>query len=65
MKPLPTRAAWQLPLTPPQQHWLIEDLWADQAVGILGGEPKCGKYFLAPDMAVLARLRDTARVALA
>jgi hypothetical protein len=52
VKPLPTSPAWQLPHAPPQQHWLIEDLWADQAVGILGGEPKCGKSFLALDMAV-------------
>ena len=35
-----------------QSRWLIEDLWADQAVGILGGEPKCCKSFLALDMAV-------------
>jgi hypothetical protein len=32
--------------------WLIEGLWAEQAVGILGGEPKCCKSFLALDMAV-------------
>jgi hypothetical protein len=32
--------------------WLVEDLWCDQAVGILGGEPKCCKSFLALDLAV-------------
>ena len=32
--------------------WLIEELWGEQAVGILGGEPKCCKSFLALDMAV-------------
>jgi AAA domain len=33
-------------------HWLVEGLWSDQAVGILGGEPKCCKSFLALDLAV-------------
>jgi hypothetical protein len=32
--------------------WLVRDLWCDQAVGILGGEPKCCKSFLALDLAV-------------
>jgi hypothetical protein len=31
---------------------LVEGLWSDQAVGILGGEPKCCKSFLALDVAV-------------
>jgi len=39
-------------LTRPEHRWLIEDLWADEAVGIVGGEPKCGKSFLALDMIV-------------
>jgi len=33
-------------------RWLIEGLWADQAVGIVGGEPKSGKSFLALELAV-------------
>jgi RecA-family ATPase len=33
-------------------HWLVEPLWSEQAVGILGGEPKCCKSFLALDLAV-------------
>ena len=33
-------------------RWLVEGLWSDQAVGILGGEPKCCKSFLALDLAV-------------
>lgn len=32
--------------------WLVESLWAERAVGIVGGEPKCGKSFLALDLAV-------------
>ena len=37
---------------PPDKRWLIEGLWADQGVGIIGGEPKCCKSFLALDTAV-------------
>jgi hypothetical protein len=35
-----------------EQRWLIEGLWSDMAVGIVGGEPKCCKSFLALDVAV-------------
>jgi hypothetical protein len=52
MNPLPVQQASQLATTGPQTQWLIEDLWAEQAVGILGGEPKCCKSFLALDVAV-------------
>src|SRR6266496_2783819 len=53
MNPLPVQRASQIStdaatLTP----WLVQDLWSDQAVGILGGEPKCCKSFLALDVAV-------------
>ena len=33
-------------------RWLVEGLWSLEAVGILGGEPKCCKSFLALDLAV-------------
>jgi hypothetical protein len=49
---LPVARACELPVCPPERRWLIEDLWADQAVGIIGGEPKCGKSFLALDLLV-------------
>lgn len=53
MKALPTtRAALLAPPQDSDQAWLIEGLWSDQAVGIIGGEPKCGKSFLALDLAV-------------
>ena len=52
MNTLPVQRASLLATTGPQTQWLIEDLWADQAVGILGGEPKCCKSFLALDVAV-------------
>jgi AAA domain len=53
VKPLPTvRAALLAEPEKSQEPWLIEGLWMRQAVGIIGGEPKCGKSFLALDLAV-------------
>jgi len=52
MSALPVVPAHLLEARPEDQRWLIETLWAEQAVGILGGEPKCCKSFLALDMAV-------------
>jgi hypothetical protein len=52
MNPLPVQRASQLASSGPQTQWLIQDLWSEQAVGILGGEPKCCKSFLALDVAV-------------
>jgi hypothetical protein len=49
---LPVARACDLPLCPPEHRWLVQDLWADEAVGIIGGEPKCGKSFLALDLLV-------------
>jgi len=52
MNTLPVVWASQLPTVDPQTQWLVEGLWSDQAVGILGIEPKCCKSFLALDLAV-------------
>jgi hypothetical protein len=52
MTALPVRPAHQLESLAPEQRWLIEGLWGAEAVGIIGGEPKCCKSFLALDMAV-------------
>ena len=52
MTALPVRPAHQLESLAPEQRWLIEGLWGAEAVGIVGGEPKCCKSFLALDMAV-------------
>ena len=52
MSALPTRAPVELEDRPRHQQWLIDALWGRQAVGIIGGEPKCGKSFLALDLAV-------------
>lgn len=52
MTALPVRLAHQLEARPEEQRWLVEGLWSAEAVGIVGGEPKCCKSFLALDMAV-------------
>jgi len=52
MTQLPVQPAWRLAEAPEQRRWLIEGLWSEEAVGIIGGEPKCGKSFLALDLAV-------------
>jgi hypothetical protein len=50
---LPIRRVADVPEEPLQgPAWLIEDLWADQAVGIIGGTPKCCKTYLALEMAL-------------
>ena len=52
MNGFPTRAPAELEERARQQQWLIDTLWSEQGVGIVGGEPKCGKSFLALDLAV-------------
>ena len=52
MSALPTRTPVELEVRPRHQHWLVDTLWGREAVGIIGGEPKCGKSFLALDLAV-------------
>ena len=52
MNSLPVQRACELTNHGDQPQWLIEGLWAEQAVGILGGQPKCCKSFLALDIAV-------------
>ncbi|MGA2191440.1 MAG: AAA family ATPase, partial [Steroidobacteraceae bacterium] len=52
MNTLPVAPAFALPARPQEQRWLVTDLWSTDAVGIVGGEPKCCKSFLALDLAV-------------
>jgi hypothetical protein len=49
---LPVTRAYELKDQPMANRWLIDELWADQAVGLIGGEPKCCKSFLALEIAV-------------
>jgi RecA-family ATPase len=52
MRPLPVAPAWRLAEEAPELRWLVTGLWSHDAVGIVGGEPKCCKSFLALDLAV-------------
>jgi hypothetical protein len=52
MSSLPIQPAHALPVCPEESRWLIDALWGEEAVGIVGGEPKCCKSFLALDMAI-------------
>jgi hypothetical protein len=52
MSLLPVEAAHRLAARADEQRWLVTSLWSEQAVGIVGGEPKCCKSFLALDLAV-------------
>jgi len=50
--PFPVQAAHELPAREAEQRWLVTGLWLEEAVGLIGGEPKCCKSFLALDLAV-------------
>ena len=52
MSLLPVELACRLAALPEERRWLIDGLWSEEAVGIVGGEPKCCKSFLALDIAV-------------
>jgi hypothetical protein len=49
---LPVEPAHRLAARSEERRWLVTGLWAEEAVGIVGGEPKCCKSFLALDLAV-------------
>lgn len=50
--PLPVVRASEIETPVHRQSWLIDRLWTHQAVGVIGGSPKCGKTWLALEMAV-------------
>jgi hypothetical protein len=52
MSLLPILPAYRLAERSQEHRWLISGLWSEHAVGIVGGEPKCCKSFLALDLAV-------------
>ena len=52
MSLLPVEPAHRLAERAEERRWLVTGLWAEEAVGIVGGEPKCCKSFLALDLAV-------------
>lgn len=49
---LPIARVADLDDAPNDAAWLIDSLWSDEAVGFIGGAPKCCKSWLGLDMAV-------------
>jgi hypothetical protein len=50
--PLPVVRVDQIPREETAQRWLVEQLWSDSSVGVIGGAPKCSKTWLGLDLAL-------------
>jgi hypothetical protein len=51
-QPLPVVRVGDIPRTDNAPRWLIEQLWGESSVGLIGGAPKCSKTWLGLDMAL-------------
>jgi hypothetical protein len=51
-QPLPVVRVGEIPSAASAQRWLVEGLWGDSSVGVIGGAPKCAKTWLGLDMAL-------------
>jgi len=49
---LPVSRVADLAVADPTRRWLIDGLWSQAAVGIIGGPPKAAKSWMALDMAI-------------
>jgi AAA domain len=49
---LPVVRIADLPQQNQAQRWLVEPLWGDASVGVIGGAPKCAKTWLGLDLAL-------------
>lgn len=52
MSMLTHKPACDLPVAEQEHRWLVQDLWAEEAVGVIGAEPKTMKSFFALELAV-------------
>lgn len=52
MEPFPVTRIAHIEASRDSQRWLVESLWADQAVGFIASTPKAGKTWLALELAV-------------
>ena len=50
--PFPMVRVDQIPQEESPQRWLVEELWGDSSVGVIGGAPKCSKTWLGLDLAL-------------
>ena len=48
----PVRHVTDVPPQSATAQWLVESLWAASGVGIVGGQPKCLKTWLATELAL-------------
>jgi hypothetical protein len=51
-QPLPVVRIGEIPKEKNAQRWLVEQLWGDSSVGVIGGAPKCSKTWLGLDLAL-------------
>jgi len=49
---LPVVRVDQIPREENAQRWLVEPLWGESSVGMIGGAPKCAKTWLGLDLAL-------------
>jgi AAA domain len=49
---LPIVRVGEIPSAEGTQRWLVEGLWGDASVGVIGGAPKCAKTWLGLDLAL-------------
>jgi len=50
--PLPVVRVADIPREDQPQRWLVDQLWGDSSVGLIGGAPKCSKTWLGLDLAL-------------
>jgi len=51
-EPLPVIRVGEIPSEGSSHRWLVEQLWGDSSVGVIGGAPKCSKTWLGLDLAL-------------
>jgi hypothetical protein len=51
-QPLPVVRVGEIPREETAHRWLVEQLWGESSVGVIGGAPKCSKTWLGLDMAL-------------
>lgn len=49
---LPVVRVGEIPSEENVQRWLVDGLWGESSVGVIGGAPKCSKTWLGLDMAL-------------
>ena len=49
---LPSVRVGDIPSEENAQRWLVEQLWGESSVGLIGGAPKCSKTWLGLDLAL-------------